>query len=127
MKDRTESPLVLVVDDNERNRKLARDVLAAAGFRTIEAATGAEGVVLADQHLPDVILMDLRLPDLGGADAARTLRKRPRTAAIPVVALSALAPDEESDADPGDVFAGRLAKPIDVEAFPGQVRGFCRR
>ena len=69
-------PLVLIVDDNEKNLKLARDVLRAAGFRTLEAETGAEGIALAAEHVPDVILMDLRLPDMDGADAARTLRTR---------------------------------------------------
>ena len=61
----------LIVDDNERNRKLARDVLRAAGFRTLEAATGAEAIALATEHVPDVILMDLQLPDMDGAEATR--------------------------------------------------------
>ena len=59
-------PLVLIVDDNAKNLKLARDVLRAAGFRTLEAETGAEGIALAVEHVPDVILMDLRLPDMDG-------------------------------------------------------------
>ena len=66
-------PLVLIVDDNAKNLKLARDVLLAAGFRTLEAATAADGIALADEHLPDVVLMDLRLPDMDGTEAARTL------------------------------------------------------
>ena len=69
-------PLVLIVDDNEMNLKLARDVLLAAGFRTLEAATGAEAVALAEEHLPDVVLMDLRLPDMDGTEAARALADR---------------------------------------------------
>ena len=69
-RSRSRRPLVLIVDDNEKNLKLARDVLRAAGFRTLEAATGAEAIALADEHLPDVILMDLRLPDMDGVDAA---------------------------------------------------------
>ena len=67
-------PLVLIVDDNAKNLKLARDVLRAAGFRTLEAATGAEAIALAAEHLPDVILMDLRLPDMDGTDVARSSR-----------------------------------------------------
>ena len=82
-------PLVLIVDDNDRNRKLARDVLGAAGFRTIDAATAAQGIALAEEHVPDVILMDLRLPDMDGADATRRLATDERTARIPVVAMSA--------------------------------------
>ena len=82
------------MDDNAKNLKLARDVLRAAGFRTLEAATAAEGIALADEHLPDVILLDLRLPDMDGTDAARKLADGARTAAIPVVALSSLAFEE---------------------------------
>ena len=119
------SPLVLVVDDNARNRKIARDVLLAAGFRTLEAATGAEGVALADEHLPAVILMDLRLPDMDGADAARKLADRPRTSAIPVVALSALALEGGVAWLLANGFAGYLEKPIDIEEFPHQVRRYC--
>ena len=66
-----QAPLVLIVDDNAKNLKLAKDVLLAAGFRTLEAATAAEGIALASDHLPDVVLLDLRLPDLDGADVAR--------------------------------------------------------
>ena len=122
----TTAPLVLIVDDNARNLKLARDVLHAAGFRTLEAATGAEGVALADEHLPDVVLMDLRLPDMDGTDAARTLAQGVRTAAIPVVAFSSLALEENAAGLLGIGFAGYLQKPIDVESFPDQVRGYCR-
>ena len=80
-------PLVLVVDDDARNLKLARDVLLAAGYLTLVAETGNEAVALAAEHLPDVILMDLRLPDMDGTDAARILRDEPRTAVIPVAGL----------------------------------------
>ena len=118
-------PLVLIVDDNARNLKLARDVLLAAGFRTLEAATGAEGIALAGEQLPDVILMDLRLPDMDGAEAARILADGARTAAIPVVALSAVAFEGDIAWLTHDRFAGYLEKPIDVESFPHQVRRFC--
>ncbi len=114
-------PLVLIVDDNAQNLKLARDVLRAAGLRTLEAETGAEGVALAAQHLPDVVLMDLRLPDMDGTDAARTLADDAETARIPVVALSALR--LEGELPPG--FAGHIEKPIDIRAFPEQVRRYC--
>jgi two-component system, cell cycle response regulator DivK len=127
VKSKTDSLLVLIVDDNERNRKLARDVLLAAGFRTLEAETGAAGIALADEHLPHVILMDLRLPDIDGVDAARRLRGGARTAGIPVVALSALALGADADGLLAAGFVGQLDKPIDVGAFPEQVRSFCRR
>jgi len=121
-----EGPLVLIVDDNAMNAKLVADVLTAAGFRTLAAATGEEGVALADEHLPDVILMDIRLPDIDGADAAALLNRRTRTASIPVVALTSL----NLEGDPAWLttagFAGCLEKPIDIEEFPAQVRRYCR-
>ena len=83
------TPLVLIVDDNRKNLKLARDVLRAAGFRTLEAERAADAIALAAEHVPDVILMDRRLPDMDGGEAARSLSRDARTAAIPVVALSA--------------------------------------
>jgi len=120
-------PLVLIVDDNDRNRKLARDVLRMAGIRTLEAATATEGIAIASEHLPDVILMDLRLPDLDGSGAARLLRADSRTARIPVVAMTALPLDARDDwlLDAG--FAGYIVKPIDIDALPDVVRGFCTR
>lgn len=121
----TPTPLVLIVDDNEKNVKLARDVLRAAGFRTLEAANGAEGMALANEHLPSVILMDLRLPDMDGADAARKLANGPRTSAIPVVALSALALEGGVAWLLTNGFAGHLEKPIDIQEFPHQVRQYC--
>jgi two-component system cell cycle response regulator DivK len=120
----TDLPLVLIIDDNDRNRKLARDVLRAARFRTLEAATAAEGIALASEHLPDVVLMDLRLPDADGAEAVRTLRAEPRTSRIPVVAVTALPLDGRDGwlFDAG--FAGYIVKPIDVDEFPDLVRRF---
>jgi two-component system, cell cycle response regulator DivK len=120
-----ESPLVLIVDDHARNLKLARDVLLAAGFRTLVARNAAEAIALAAEHLPDVILMDLRLPDMDGAEAARILADGARTEAIPVVALSAIAFEGDTAWLTRAGFAGYLDKPIDVESFPHQVRRFC--
>ena len=117
-------PLVLIVDDNEKNLKLARDVLRAAGFRTLEAPNGAAGVVLASEQLPDVILMDLRLPDMDGTEAARKLGDDPRTARIPVVAMSALSL-ESGELARAAGFAGVLPKPIDVGTFAEHVRRYC--
>ena len=116
--------VVLIVDDNEKNRKLARDVLHVGGFQTMEAASGAEAISLAGEHSPDVVLMDLRLPDMDGIDAARTLGRYPRTAGIPVVALSS------SLFDGGEWlraagFVGVLEKPISVRDFADQVRRYC--
>jgi two-component system, cell cycle response regulator DivK len=120
--DPLRSPCVLIVEDDERNLKLVRDVLQAAGFRTLEARAGAEAIVSAEKHLPDVILMDLRLPDMDGTSVARKLQAAPRTAGIPIVALSALSLEAFVDQIG---FAGRLQKPIDIGSFPDQVRSFC--
>ena len=120
-------PLVLIVDDNEKNLKLARDVLRAAGLHTLEAARGDEAIVLATDHRPDVVLLDLRLPDMNGEDVARELRRGAETARIPVVALSASRYAWSSDQLLAAGFDGYLQKPIDVRAFPGQVRSFCQR
>jgi two-component system, cell cycle response regulator DivK len=124
---KSDLPLVLLVDDNDSTRKPAGDVLRVAGFRTIEAVTATEGIALASEHLPDVILMDLRLPDLDGSEAARMLRAEPRTARIPVVAVTALPLDTREDwlFDAG--FSGYVIKPIDIDTFPNVVRGFCGR
>ena len=119
------APLVLIVDDSDRNRKLARDVLRAGGLRTIEAADGHEALALAAESLPDVILLDLRLPDMDGWEVVRALRDSVRTRRIPVVALSALRSGGDHDALSADGFAGFLEKPIDVREFPGQVRSYC--
>src|SRR5438270_450098 len=83
--------LILIVEDNEKNLKLARDVLQFKGFRTLEAGTAAEGIALAKAHQPDLVLMDVQLPDMNGVAALGHLRAGAATAAIPVVALTAFA------------------------------------
>jgi two-component system cell cycle response regulator DivK len=120
-------PLVLIVDDNDRNRKLARDLLRLARFRTLEAVTAAEAIALASEHVPDVILMDVRLPDLDGTEAARMLKAGSRTSRIPVVAVTALRLDGHEDWLHDAGFAGFIAKPIDIDVFADLVRGFCAR
>jgi two-component system, cell cycle response regulator DivK len=122
-----ESPLVLIVDDNEKNLKLARDVLRAAGFRTLEATSGVQGIALAAARLPNVVLLDLRLPDMDGTTVARQLRDGARTARIPVVALSAVHLEDESDWLLAAGFAGYLEKPISVQEFADKVRRYCTR
>ena len=117
--------LVLIVDDNEKNMRLARDVLRFAGFRTLEATTGGEAIALASEHLPDVILMDIRLPDMDGTDAARRLRDDARTARIPIVALTSLAMKGDREWFLATGFDGYLEKPISVRELPDQVRSYC--
>ena len=116
------SELILIVDDNENNRKLARDVLEFAGFRTLEAAGGAEGLSLAVEHRPDLVLMDIRMPDMNGTEAVRKLKQDKRTAAIHVVALTSSTMKGDRERFLADGFDGYLEKPIRVREFPDQVR-----
>ena len=116
---------VLIIDDNERNLRLARDVLHYAGFRTIEASTGGAGIAAAIEHLPDVILLDVRLPDMPGTEVFERLRTDPRTSRIPVVAVTSLAMKGDREWFLAAGFDGYLEKPISVREFPAQVREFC--
>ena len=115
------SALLLIVEDNARNLKLARDVLAHAGYGTLEAQTAEDAIALARSREPDMILMDIQLPGMDGLDALETLRADVVTADIPVVAFTAFAmkDDRERFLDAG--FHGYLEKPISVRDFPGQV------
>ncbi len=116
--------VVLVVEDNERNRKLVRDVLGFAGFTVIEATTAEEGVALALERSPDIVLMDLQLPGMDGIDALRLLRDAPKTRSLPVVAVTAFAMRDDRERVLSAGFDGYLEKPISVRALPDQIRGF---
>ena len=118
---------ILIVEDNEKNLKLVRDVLQFRGYSTLEATTAEAGIRLATERMPDLILMDIQLPDMDGEAALTRLRAEPATADIPVVALTAqaMAGDRERLLAAG--FAGYLAKPISVKDFPDQVRQLCER
>jgi two-component system, cell cycle response regulator DivK len=118
------SYVILVVEDNERNLKLLRDVLDYAGYDVRVARTAEDGITLAVSEPPDLVLMDLQLPGMDGMEALRRLRESPRTAGIPVVAVTAQAMkhDRERALDAG--FNGYIEKPISVRAFPDQVRSF---
>jgi two-component system cell cycle response regulator DivK len=116
--------LILVVEDNERNLKLVRDLLQFKGFRTLEADTAQRGVALAAEHLPMLILMDVQLPDMDGVAALGQLKADPRTAAIPVIALTAYAMKEDRERFLKAGFSGYVPKPIDIKTFPEQVRAF---
>jgi CheY-like chemotaxis protein len=115
---------ILVVEDNPLNLKLVRDVLTAYGYEIVEAQTGEDGVSLAADCAPDLVLMDLQLPGIDGYEALRRIRQDPRTGEVPVVALTAFAmrEDRERTADAG--FDGYLSKPISVRELPTQVDDF---
>ncbi len=113
---------VLLVEDNPRNLKLARDVLEYAGFAVTSVTTGEEALPAARLGMPDVILMDLQLPGIDGHAALELLRADPRTAGIPVVAVSAFAMRADRERALGSGFDGYLEKPISVRDLPDQVR-----
>ena len=119
--------LVLIVDDNELNAKLACDVLERAGMRTLTAGTASEAVLLAREHAPDIVLMDLRLPDLDGTAAAGRLAEDESTAAIPVVAMSALPFEDAESWFRESGFADYIEKPIDIRELPDRVRRLLAR
>jgi two-component system cell cycle response regulator DivK len=116
--------VILVIEDNERNLKLLRDVLEYAGYDVRVARTGEDGVTLAVKEPPDLVLMDLQLPGIDGTEALRRLRESPRTAEIPVVAVTAQAMKQDRERALAAGFNGYVEKPISVRAFPDQVRGF---
>lgn len=122
----TTRPVVLLVEDNDRNLKLARDVLEYAGFTVLVAVSGEDAVVRAASARPDLVLMDLQLPGIDGHEALSRLRRDQRTSDIPVVALTAFAMREDRERALAAGFDGYLHKPIDVRRFPDQVREHLR-
>ena len=114
--------LVLIVEDNEKNMKLVRDVLQAKGYATLEAVTGEEGLRLAMEKKPDLVLMDIQLPGISGIEVFRRLRGDPRTANIPVIALTAsVTPTDRSQISEAG-FDAFLAKPIVLREFLDTVK-----
>jgi two-component system, cell cycle response regulator DivK len=116
---------ILVVEDNEKNMKLFRDVLIMTGYRTLEATTGVQAVELATEHAPDLVLMDIQLPDIDGVAALGRLRADERTASIPVLALTAQAMHGDREQFLAAGFDGYLSKPVDVVELVGTVRQHC--
>jgi len=114
--------LILVVEDNDKNRKLVRDVLTATGYRLVEAESGEDGVRLAREQHPDLILMDIQLPGIDGIQALRELRADDRTRAIPVIAVTASAMTHDRQMIMAAGFDGYQSKPISVRPFLEAVR-----
>ena len=114
--------LILIVEDNPKNLKLVRDTLQVKGYRTIEAGTGEEGVQLARDHHPALILMDIHLPGISGEEAFHRLRADPVTRAIPVIAVTAsvMAHDQKRIMAAG--FDGFQGKPISVRELLETIR-----
>jgi len=116
------SDLILLVEDNEKNMKLARDLLQYHGFTTVEATNAEDGIVLAKERSPKLVLMDIQLPGMDGVAALEHLRGDPNTSRIPIVAMTASVMKEDRERFDKAGFDGFITKPIDVRAFPQQVR-----
>jgi len=114
--------LILVVEDNDKNRKLVRDVLTVKGYRLLEAETGEDGVRLAREQRPDLVLMDIQLPGINGIEALRQLRADPATAGITVVAVTASAMTHDRQKILAAGFDAYQSKPISIRPFLELVR-----
>jgi CheY-like chemotaxis protein len=114
--------LILIVEDQPLNRKLVRDVLQAKGYRTVETETGEDGVTLAREQRPALILMDIQLPGINGIEALKRLRADPDTRTIPVLAVTASAMTQNRQEILAAGFDGYQPKPIDIVAFLRTVR-----
>ena len=113
--------LILIVEDNEKNRKLVRDVLQFRGYQTLEAETAEEGIRLAQESRPALILMDIQLPGMNGIEALGRLRADPRTKKIPVIAVTASAMTHDRQKIMAAGFDGYQSKPINVKEFVAAV------
>ena len=116
---------VVVVEDNERNMKLFREVLESSGYRTLGAVSGERAVALTTQHRPDLVLMDIHLPDIDGVEALRLLRADERTGSVPVVALTAQAMEGDCERLLAAGFDGYLSKPVNIIDLLEAVRRYC--
>lgn len=114
--------LILIIEDNEKNRKLVRDVLQVKGYNTIETETAEEGLKLAQEQSPALVLMDIQLPGMDGISALKQLRANPKTNSIPVIAITASAMTHNRETLLAEGFDGYQTKPISVKNFLEEVR-----
>jgi CheY-like chemotaxis protein len=113
--------LILIIEDNEKNRRLARDVLGAKGYKTIESETAEEGLKLVAEKSPALILMDIQLPGMDGITAMKQLKADPNTKGIPIIAITASAMTNNRQAMLVEGFDGYQTKPISLKDFLGEV------
>ena len=109
--------LILIVEDNEKNLKLVRDVLQVKGYETLEAGTAEEGLKIARERKPALILMDIQLPGMSGIEALKALRAAPATAGIPVIAITASVMQQDRQEIMRAGFDGFIEKPINLRNF----------
>ena len=118
------SKLILVIEDQEDNRRIMRDLLTSAGYEIVEAVTGADGVAAAEVHRPDLILMDIQLPDFDGYEATRRIKANPALSSTPIIAVTsyALSGDEAKAYEAGcDAYVSKPFRPRELLA---KVRGY---
>jgi len=114
--------LILIVEDNDKNLKLVRDVLQFNGYQTAEAMTAEDGLVLARSQHPALILLDIQLPGMDGFAALRQLRADPITKSTPVMAVTASAMEQDRQNILAAGFDGYMTKPINVKRFTEEIR-----
>jgi two-component system cell cycle response regulator DivK len=117
---------ILLVEDSPLNRRLIEAILRPRGYRLLVAEDGRQGIDMAVAEQPQLILMDVQLPEISGYDATRVLKSRPDTRAIPIVALTAHAMSDERERALAAGCDGYIAKPIDTRQFPEQIRAFLK-
>ena len=115
---------ILIVEDNEKNMKLVRDLLQYKGHQTLEAITGMDGVRQAIDHVPDLILMDIQLPDISGIQALALIREQDALRSVPVLAVSASVMPEEQQKIVTSGFDAFITKPINIKQFIDSVQRF---
>ena len=118
---------VLIIEDNERNKKLFKFLIESIGIDVLTAPNGEEGIRLAREQAPDLILMDIQMPVMDGVTALRFLKKSESTADIPVVALTSYAMDSERDKYIKEGFTSYITKPIDKDDFLSQIKRLLER
>jgi two-component system, cell cycle response regulator DivK len=119
--------LILIVEDNDKNLKLVRDVLQVKGYNTIEAGSAEDGIALAGERKPDLILMDIQLPGMNGIEALKVLRADASTAHIPVIAVTASVMQQDRNLITEAGFDGYIGKPINLKEFLDSVRAMLER
>ena len=119
--------LILIVEDNDKNLKLVRDVLQVKGFSTLEAGTAEDGIKLAAESKPDLILMDIHLPGMNGIEALKVLRADTATSKIPVIAVTASVMQQDRKLITEAGFDGYVGKPINLKEFLDAVRDILAR
>lgn len=113
---------ILIVEDNEKNRTLVKDVLEYHGYEVIEAGNGKEGIKIAKENNPDLILMDIQMPVMSGYDAIKILKNNPETKDIKIIALTSLAMKGDKEKIMEEGFDDYMAKPIDIRRLPEVVK-----